>query len=271
MSRLLVALALLPGLARAETCRFTGSTSQDGRLTVQTTTTQADRLTTVGVTVEFTIHAWMTDYRYLGQEITTWRGTELQSIAVNQRSLADGDIKRQQWDVFTRTGSRLEAYRVQAKYLADFRQRHAGFAAHWSPATFGQPWLNDYRQANAERRPDLDLPAAGVRTPLAFAFYWSRFLPQDGTRVSLVLPSLKQNKTTGLQLAPATSGDGWLRWSTELRHPGLETSPASLAAAWVSPGHYLLQLGVDLHTSWTAGRAMLRAEGCQGVQITPGD
>ena len=271
MSRLLLALALLPCVARAETCRFTGTTSQDGHLSVQATTTQADGLTTVGVTLEFTIHAWMTDYRYLGQEITTWRGPELQSLAVNQRSLADGDIKRQQWDVFTRNGPRLDAYRVQSKYLVDFRQHHPGFVSHWPPASFGQPWLDDYRRATPERRPDLDLPAAGARTPLAFAFYWSRFLPQDGTRVALVLPSFKQNKVSILDLAPATPGDGWLRWSTELHHPGLETSPASLAAAWVSPDHYLLQLGFDIHTSWVSGRALLRAEGCQGIQIRPGD
>ena len=265
----LVVLLLAPAAARAESCHFTGTTSQNGHLAVEATTTQADGLTTVDVTLEFTIHAWMTDYRYLGQEITSWRGTELQSIAVNQRSLADGDIKRQQWDVFTRSGARLEGYRVQAKHLADFRQRHPGFVAHWAPADFGQPWLDDYRRATPERRPDLDLPAAGARTPLAFAFYWSRFLPQAGARVPLVLPSFKRNKSTDLRLGPATPGDGWSRWSTELHHPSLEASPASLAAAWVSPDRYLLQLGFDIHTEWASGRAMLHAEGCQGIQIRP--
>ncbi len=269
LPRLLLALAILPGLARAETCRFSGVTTQGGRLSVLATTTQADGLTTVDATVEFTIHAWMGDYRYLGQELTVWRGPELQSIAVNQRSLAGGDIKRQQWDVFTRSGARLEAYRVQAKYLADFRQRHPGFVAHWPLASFGQAWLADYRHASPVRRPDLDLPAAGTRTPLAFAFYWSRFLPPAGGRVTLVLPSFKQNKSTDLVLASATPGEGWLRWSTELHHPALESSPASLAAAWVSPDHYLLQLGLDIHTDWASGRATLRAEGCQGVQVRP--
>ena len=269
MPRLLLAVALLPCIAQAETCRFTGTTTQDGRLSVQATTTQADGVATIAVTLEFTIHAFMTDYRYLGQEITNWRGSELQSAAINQRYLAGGGITRQQWDLFTRNGPRLEAYRIQAKYLADFRQRHPGFVQHWSPASFGQPWLDDYRRGSPERRPDLDLPAGGVRTPLAFAFYWSRFLPQAGARVALVLPSFKQNKTTDLQLGPSTPGDGWFRWSTELHHPSLETSPASLAAAWVSPEHYLLQLGLDIHTSWASGRAMLRADGCQGIQISP--
>ena len=219
MSRLLLALALIPCLARAETCRFSGTTSHDGHLSVRADTDRTDGLTTVNVTVDFTVHAWMTDYRYLGQEITVWRGPDLQSIAANQRSLADGDVKRQQWDVFTRAGRRLDAYRVQSKYLADFRQHHPGFVGHWSPATFGQPWLADYPRAGAERRPDLDLPAAGARTPLAFAFYWSRFLPQAGDRATLILPSFKQNKTADLHLGPATPGDGWSRWSTELHHP----------------------------------------------------
>lgn len=266
---LLIAL-VLPTLAHAETCRFTGTTSQNGHLAARTETREADGLTTIDVTLDFTIHAWMTDYRYLAQEITTWRGRDLLSIAMNQRSLADGDIKRQQWDVFTREGSILAAHRVQAKYLADFRQRHPGFVAHWSPDTFGQPWLADYHRANPERRPDLDLPATGARTPLAFAFYWARFLPPTGTPITLVLPSLKQNKTTALRLGPAIAGEGWQRWSSELHHPGLETSPASIAAAWVSPDHYLLQLGFDIHTDWASGTANFRTQGCQGVQITPG-
>ena len=225
MSRLLLALALLPCIARAETCRFTGTTSQNGHLSVQATTTQADGLTTVGVTLEFTIHAWMTDYRYLGQEITTWRGPELQSLAVNQRSLADGDIKRQQWDVFTRNGPHLDAFRVQSKYLTDFRQHHPGFVAHWPPATFGQPWLDDYRRATPERRPDLDLPAAGARTPLAFAFFWSRFLPQAGARIALVLPSFKQNKVSTLELAPRHAG----RWLAPLVDRVASPRPGNLA------------------------------------------
>ena len=274
MSRLLLALALLPCLARAESCRFSGSTSQNGQVSVRADTARTDGLTTVAVTLEFTIHALMTDYRYLGEEITTWssgggRGPDLQSIAVNQRNLANGDIKRQQWDVFTRHGAQLDAFRVQAKSLTEFRQRHPGFVAHWSPASFGQPWLGDYRGANPERRPDLDVPAAGARTPLALAFYWSRFLPQAGGRVTLVLPSFKQNKTADLLFAPATAGDGWSRWSTQIHHPRLETSPASLAAAWVSPDHYLLQLGFDIHTSWASGQVTLRGEGCEGIQIRP--
>ncbi len=99
----------------------------------------------------------MTDDRYLGQEITTWSVGEGRSaaprwVAINRRSLADCNVKRQQWDAFTCNGSLLEGYRGQAKYLADFRRAGAG------------------------RRPDLDLLAASVQIALAFAFHWSRSL-----------------------------------------------------------------------------------------------
>ena len=275
MIRTVASLLLVSLSAHAETCRFSGTTSHNGRLAVRADTTQVDDLLTLDITVEFTIHAWMTDYRYLSQEITTWsvgsgRSPALQSVAVNQRSLADGNVKRQQWDVFTRNGPQLEGRRVQAKYLADFQQHHPGFAPHWPPASFGQPWLADFRHAGAERRPDLDLPAAGVNTPLAFAFYWSRFLPSGGGPLSIILPGFKRNQQFWLSLGPATAGDGWQRWSTPLQHPALETRPASLAVAWVSPAHYLLQLGFDIHTVWAAGQALLRTDGCQGVQISPG-
>lgn len=275
MIRPVAALLLVSLAAHAETCRFTGATGYDGRLAVRADTTQVDDLLTLDVTVEFTIHAWMTDYRYLGQEITTWsvsegRSAALRSVAVNQRSLANGSIKRQQWDVFTRNGPRLESYRVQGKYLVDFQQHYPGFVPHWSPASFGQSWLADLRCAGAERRPDLDLPAGDVQTPLAFAFYWSRSLSPGGGTVSLVLPGFKRDKQVSLSLGPATPGEGWLHWSTPLRHPALETRPASLADAWVSPEHNLLQLGFDIHTNRVAGQVILRTEGCQGVQIRPG-
>ena len=252
-------------------CRFAGTTSHDGRVAVQTETTQAGGLTTVDVTVAFDISVWFSDVRYLGEEISAWRSGALQSLAVNQRTIVGGSIKRQQWDVFTRNGERLEAHRVQAKRLADFRVRHAGFVQHWAPASFGQPWVQDYRAASPERRPDLDLPAADAQTrsPLALAFYWSRFLPPSGGVAPVILPGFKRDVRTELRFGPAVQGDGWLRWSAPMRHPGLESSPVSLAAAWVSPQDYLLQLGLEVHNPLASGQALIRAEGCQGVQIRP--
>ena len=260
----------MPTFAFGETCQFTGNTSHGGRLAVTATTVEADGAITVDVTVAFAISALASDVKYYGEEISVWRARELQSLAVNQRTLVDDGIKRQQWDVFRRNGPRLEAYRVQAKRLPEFRVHHPGFVQHWSPASFAQPWLQDFRDAPPDRRPDLDLPAtATTQAPLALAFYWSRFLPDQPTTASLVLPGFKRDKTAELSFAAATPGDGWRRWSTPLIHPGLDFAPASLAAAWVSPQHYLLQLGFELHTSWASGQAILRPNGCRGVQITP--
>ncbi len=269
MIRLVILATLVACAARAETCRFSGTTSHDGRLTARVETVETDGLLTVDVTLEFRISAWVSEYRYLGQEISTWRGGDLLSLAVNQRSLSGSDIVRQQWDVFTRSGDTLLASRVQAKRLAEFRQRHPGFVRHWPTANFGQAWLADYARAAPERRPDLDLPAAGITTPFAYAFYWSRFLPLSGTTATVVLPGFKQNKLTRLAFGPAATGDGWHRWATPLQHPGLDSSPPSLAAAWVSPSGYLLKLGMDVSTAWATGRATIQADGCTGVQIRP--
>ncbi len=264
-------LLLSPALARAEICRFAGNTSHDGRVAVRTETTEAGDTTTVDVQVSFAIDSWLGDVRYFGEEATSWRAGAVQSIAVNQRTVVDGSIKRQQWDVFLRNGDRLEAYRVQAKRLADFQARHPGFVRHWALSSFGQPWLSDYRAAPPERRPDLDLPAsaAGLRTPLSLAFYWSRFLRPGGGNADVVLPGFKRDKDTDIRFGPAVPGEGWLRWSAPMVHPGLESRPPSLAAAWVSPQGYLLQLGLEVHTTWASGQALIRAQGCQGVQIRP--
>ena len=271
MKLLLALAALVPALAHAEVCRFVGNTTGGGRVAVRAETTQSGAVTTVNVEVTFAISAWASDIRYYGQELSTWRGETLQQIAVNQRTLVDGDVKRQQWDLFTRAGGRLEAYRVQAKRLVDFQQRYPSFVQHWTLASFGQPWLQDFRSAAPDRRPDLDLPASGAetRSPLALAFYWSRFLPQGGGTAPVILPGFKHDMRTELRFGPAVAGDGWLRWSAPMRHPGLDASPASLAAAWVSPQNYLLQLGFEVHTSLASGQALIRAEGCQGVQIRP--
>jgi len=267
---LFAAAALLPGIAQAETCRFVGETTRGGTLSAATRTSEADGVLTVDVTIEFAISALLSDVRYYGEEISVWRGGVLQSIGVNQRTLVDGSVKRQQWDVFRRAGVRMEAFRVQAKRLAEFQQHHPSFVSHWAVSSFGQPWLQDYRAAPPERRPDLDLPATGaVRTPLALAFYWSRFLPPEGGAATVILPGFKRDMTAALRFGPATSGDGWRLWSSPLVHPGLERTPASLAAAWVSPQEYLLQLGFDVHTEWASGRAILHTEGCKGVQIRP--
>ena len=60
----LVAAQLLVSLStHAETCRFIGTTSYDGRLAVQADAAQVNDLLTLDTTVEFSVHAWMPDSR----------------------------------------------------------------------------------------------------------------------------------------------------------------------------------------------------------------
>lgn len=268
----LVFVALAPPAAATEVCRFEGTISRDGRVAVRTEVTGDGESITVDVTVALNVSAWFAEWRYLGQEISTWRGGELQSVAVNARTVVDERIKRQQWDVFVRRPGGFEAYRVQAKTLADFQRLHPRFVRHWPLASFGQSWLPDYAASGAERRPDLDLPASavapGLRSPLALAFYWSRFLAPEAGAAPVFLPGFKRNARTELDFGPAQEGEGWRRRQAPLRHPALGTGSSSVAA-WVSPDGHLLQLALDVHASAGSGQAVIRAQGCQGIQVAP--
>lgn len=263
----------LPALARAELCRFAGSTTHGGRIVATTNVGTTGEVMTVDVVLAFAVSAWFGDFEVRWQEITDWRGGELQRLAQNWRTLVDGRIKRQQWDVFVRAPEGLLARRVQAKTLPDFQRLHPGFARHWALAGFGQSWLPDYDAARPERRPDLDLPAraipSGLRAPLALALYWSRYLPPGGGSAPLFLAGFKRDSRADLVFGPATEGDGWRRWQAPLRHPGLEARPPSTAIAWVSPDNYLMQLAIEAHASQGSGQIVVRGQGCQGVQIAP--
>ena len=263
---------LLPAAAHAETCRFTGTTSHDGHLQVRAETTRSEGLTTVDVTVAFAIKTWLSDFRYLGQEISTWRGTALQAVAVNQRTLANDAVKRQQWDVFSRHGDRLEAYRVQAKYLSDFRQRYPELR----PALVA----GELRRALARR---LSPGRAGAAARPRPAGRRRCHADPDGVRVLLEpVPAARghggDDGAAGLQArsdrrvagrpgrAPATGGAaGPPRCGTRTSvHPRPRWPPPGCR-----PTTILLQLGFDIHTTWASGQALLRPEGCQGIQIRP--
>ncbi len=214
---------------------------------------------------------WIFDAEYLAEEISTWRDGELTGVAVNNRTLSDGRAVRQQWDVFTRgTAGGLEGWRVQARTAAEFRRKHPAFARHWDPAAFGVAWLQDYRGAAPERRPDLDLPRGamppGLRTPLAAAFYWMRWLPPRNSALPIFLPGFKRDARVDLAVTPAAvaPNGAWRMWRTPLRYPALEDG-LSEAQAWVSPDGHLLQLAFDLHARQGHGQGVVRAVGCEGT------
>ena len=266
-ARCLAAVALAvaaPAPARAaEVCQYTGAASYDAHATVRTDVAEAGGLTTVAVTLRFDAKpSWLLSLGYLAEEISTWRGGELQSVAVNNRYGVNGRIKRQQWDVLTRTQAGLIGERVQSTTAAEFGRRHPAFARHWDTSDFGRPWLGEYAAARPERRTDLDLPAAGLspglRTPLALAFYWSRYLPPGGGVVPMFLPGWKRDARVDEAVAPAAPGV----WRMALRHAALSTRRASWADAQVSADHRLLRLTFDIAAASGHGQGWFALDSC---------
>ena len=279
----LAAIVFLLSAGRAsagETCRFAGTTDYDGRLSIETRSTEVRD--TVSVDVRLQLDARPLPFvrtHYLMQEISIWRPDGLSRLAVNSRYSFDDRIIRQQWDVYDRAGEGLDAYRVQGKRLADFTRRHPGFVPHWDPATFGAPWLEDYPHATAERRPDLDLRSsldqrhdmASVRSPLALAFYWLRWLPRRDNVVPVFLPGFKEQKLVDLAIgAPsAAAGAGPSTRQATLRYPGLSLTIPSTVQAQLSSDRHLLQLLFDLHGVEHSARGLIRPLGCTGTPPAP--
>jgi hypothetical protein len=209
---------------------------------------------------------------YLVEEVSSWHDGQLESVAVNSRYLVGDHIVRQQWDDFQRGPDGLQAYRVQAKNLADFRRRHPGFIQHWDPATFGQPWLDDYPAASPERRVDLDLKGAPLparlRSPLALAFYWVRWLRRSSQDVPVFLPGFKTERLVELPIVPTGSSSGPV-WLASLHYPMLRDSPSSTATALISPDGHLLRIAFELHTFRGSGQGTIRQDGCIGSPVVP--
>lgn len=266
--------------ARAsEVCQFAGTTDYSGRIGVTSNVNErvTDGTTTVDVIVHFMATPWpFVHIRYLMQEISTWKSDQLQSVAANSRYLVDGHIVRQTWDLFDRSTDGLEAYRLQGKTLDDLRRKYPAFVRHWEPANFGQSWIQDYRLAGAERRPDLDLAASSVgpdlRSPLALAFYWSRRIPRSGQAATVFLPGFKMDKRLDLTIGAAEpSRDGQQVWQTSIRYPALSLAHASTATAWISTDRHLLQLAGSVQSGSYTGDGVVRLEGCDGTAESPND
>ncbi len=256
----------------AEVCRYAGVTDYGGHVSVATHVVETHGITRIDVAATFVSSTmfWF-GVRYLVEEVSTWHGSQLENVAANSRYLIGEHIVRQWWDDFQRGSDGLQGYRVQAKTVADFRQKHPGFLQHWNPATFGQPWLGDYPAAAPERRADLDLKSAplpaGLRSPLAFAFYWIRWL-HGSQDVPVFLPGFKTDR---LVQVPIESGWAALgtAWQASLHYPGLRERPSSSAAALVSPDQRLLKISFELYTAHGSGRGAITQEGCEGAPVVP--
>ncbi len=266
--------AQICGAASAdEVCRFAGRTDYAGHVAVTTAVTASGDRTIVDVATTFdSTSMFLFGVHYLLEEVSTWRGGQLENVAVNSRYLLGHRIVRQQWDEFRRAADGMQGERVQAKTLSDFRRRHPGFVQHWDPATFGQPWLRDYPTAPPERRIDLDLHGAplppALRSPLAMAFYWVRWLPQARRDVPIFLPGFKADRLVDVPVAPVPSAEGTV-WRTVLRYPSLSERDPSTASAMVSHDHHLVRITFELHTVYGSGRGEIYLQGCDGSSARP--
>ncbi len=159
---------------------------------------------------------------------------------------------------------------MQAKTLDDLRRMHPHFVQHWDPVTFGRPWLQDYTVAPPERRADLDLasPPDGVRSPLALAFYWIRWLPNGGADVPVFLPGWKKDKVMDVRFDASVSPAGTV-WHVPLHHPSLTSDQPSSATVLTSTDHHLMRLSFDLHGPAGSAGGLVEQTGCVGSAGTP--
>jgi hypothetical protein len=260
-----------------ELCRFAGTSDYAGRLAVTTNVDTRDGKTTVDVVARFggTLMPFVR-IRYLTEEISTWTSGRMQSVAVNTRYILDGHVVRQGWDVFERSATGVTAHRIEGKSGDAFARDHPAFLRHWDPATFAQPWLQDFWSAHPERRADLDLPATSVApdltSPLALVFYWSRWIPRGGEAAPVFLPGFKKDKRVDVMIVTGGSGtDDRRLLETSVHYPWLGTSEASIAKAWIATDGHLSQLAFDVRSQDRSASGVIRQQGCLETAAAPGD
>jgi hypothetical protein len=268
----LAALAvLLAQAARAEeVCRYSGTTDYSGHAVVETRAAPTPDGVKVDVTANVTARELgLLDRRYLYQEIGIWRGGELREIGVNHRYSVLGVMRRQQWDLFHREQAGLQAWRLQANSRGDLEKKFPSFAAHWDPASFGQPWLTDYVAAGPERRTDLDLPAdrmtRDLGTPLQMGFYWIRWAGVRDRTVPLFLPGFKHDPRVDVSVSPiGDAPPGLVHLRSTVRYARLSETRVSIGDAWISNDHHLQRVTFDARTDRTSAHGELRLDACQG-------
>lgn len=264
-----LAAAAAPASAQ-ETCLFSGKTDYRGQLGIVETSRMVGAETQIDVRLVLDARPLpLIHTHYVMQEISSWRRGAIQQVAVNDRYSFDGHIVRQQWDVYDRAADGLHAFRVQGKRLGEFQRQHPDFVQFWSPDMFGRPWLEKYPYSARARRPDLDLHSdlSLVRTPLALAFYWLRWLPPQGSVVPLFLPGFKEQKLVELAIGPLPDGGNGSRagWKAPIQYPYLSPTRPSTALAWTTTNRHVAQLVFDLHGVEHSAQGVVHEDGCMSV------
>jgi len=254
----------------SETCRYTGATSYDGQIRLETIAATANGETTVDVRTWVSAKSFgFVGWRYWLEEISVWRDGEVRSIAVNNRYAFAGRVIRQSWDVFDAGPDGLAARRLEGKTAAEFSERHPGFASHWDPDAFGMPWVADYANGGADRRSDLDLAKSamppGFGPPLALAFYWSRWVGPDGQKAAVFLPGFKRDSRADISVVSVgVEGDGTRHFRSALRHPQLSQTEASSGDAWIAADHRLTRVTFDAHGADGSAHGDVHLDSCLG-------
>jgi hypothetical protein len=268
----LVALGLLAaGPSRAaEVCRYAGSGDYRAQIGVVTIAERHGPETELRVLWDLTARALLVFHlHYRVEEISRWRGGVLQALGLNVRAFVNGRIIRQQWDLFERGAAGFAAWRMQARREDDFAARYGAFAAHWDQASFGAPWIDAYRAAHADRRPDLDLTAAeappDLVPPLAEAFYRVRAAPARAQTVALFLPGNKKQRRADIAVPPpAADAAGGHLWQVPLDSEKLGIRPGSAATLSISAAGALTKIVFTVSTALHAAAGEIQAQGCAG-------
>lgn len=268
----LLAAALIVNIGAAgaaETCRFAGNTDFAGHAEVTTTAAAQGGLLRVQILARFD-GRWLAvlHIRHFLEETSVWHDGQLQSVAVNTRDMLNDRPTRQQWDIFQRTPQGFQAHRIEGKSAAEFGRKFPLFAAHWSPASFGESWERDFWRAGAERRVDLDLAANGLSprlmTPLALAFYWLPHLSRADQTLPVFLPGFKHDKVVPVALEDTAALGGGTLWQAAVRYPGLSDNDPSVVRGLVGADGQIKQLAVRVHRSGQSAQGSLAALGCSG-------
>jgi hypothetical protein len=270
-----MSILLSHAVQAGETCRYSGTTSYSGRVSVETRAATSSGEVTVDVAARVNARTFgIIDWQYLYQEIGVWRDGALQSVGTNHRYSLAGSLRRQQWDFFQRSAQGVTAWRVQAKTLADFRARHPGFVRHWDQASFGETWLPDYAAGLPDRRPDLDLPAASMPpdlgVPLSLGFYWVRWAAPAERTIPVFLPGFKHDARIDVRVQSlGLEAGGLLHLRSDITHPQLGAANVSTGDAWISPDHRLVRVKFDARGDHGNAQGELHLDGCQGEASAP--
>lgn len=253
--------------AFAEECVYQGTADHSGKLQVTTQTQQKNgelRLR-VMLRVQASPLLWKVDY--MADEYTVWKGSELQSIAFNDRFLLNGSVKRKKWDTWSKTSGAFRGFRILAENESELQREHRAFSRHWPERMFGQHWWLDHGQSDPDRESALDLPknavTKGLQTPLASVFYWIRFLPRKAQKIPVFILTEKEHKRVDFQLPAPKKAGADLVWAAPIHAEKFETPQGKPARITLSSSGLLRQIDLSMRHDLGSASGSLKLVGCK--------